>query len=98
MRKLAFLLPLLAACQTAPPPADDSMNRPPVTTTPGTSMAAPGRLAVKPDTPSRLRQLPATVIDYDRSLLNDNERQVVEKLIAASKVIDEIFWRQVSED
>ncbi len=53
---------------------------------------------VKPDTPQRLAQLPKTVIDYDRSLLNANEQQVVAKLIEASKHIDEIFWLQVSED
>ena len=38
------------------------------------------------------------MIDYDRALLNDNERQVVAKLIEASKYIDEIYWRQVSEE
>ncbi|HEV7920696.1 MAG TPA: hypothetical protein VGR02_07890, partial [Thermoanaerobaculia bacterium] len=36
-------------------------------------------------------------IDYDRSLLNENERQVVAKLIEASQLMDEIYWRQVSE-
>jgi hypothetical protein len=55
-------------------------------------------LIIAADTPQRLSQLPRTVIDYDRSLLNDNERQVVAKLIEASKLIDEIFWRQVSEE
>ena len=54
-------------------------------------------LPVKPDTPARLAQVPRTVIDYDRSLLSENERQVVAKLIEASRHIDEIFWRQVSE-
>jgi hypothetical protein len=54
-------------------------------------------LHVKEDTPARLAQLPRTVIDYDRSLLDENERQVVAKLIEASKHIDEIFWLQVSE-
>ncbi len=54
-------------------------------------------LTVAADTPERLKQLPRTVIDYDRSLLNDNERQVIAKLIEASKLIDEIYWRQVSE-
>lgn len=54
-------------------------------------------LKVKEDTPARLAQLPRTVVDYDRSLLSDNEKQVVAKLIEASKHIDEIFWRQVSE-
>jgi hypothetical protein len=53
---------------------------------------------IKPDTPQRLAQLPKTVIDYDRSLLNANEQQVVAKLIEASEHIDEIYWRQVSED
>ena len=55
-------------------------------------------LAVAPDTPARLAQLPKTVIDYDRSLLDENERQVVAKLIEASKYIHEIYWRQVSEE
>lgn len=53
---------------------------------------------VAPDTPHRLEQLPRTPIDYDRSLLNENEKQVVAKLIEASKYIDEIYWRQVSEE
>ena len=35
--------------------------------------------------PQRAAQLPKTIIDYDRALLNDNERQVVAKLIEASK-------------
>src|SRR5215210_1719731 len=53
---------------------------------------------VKADTPQRLAQLPRTVIDYDRSLLNAEEQQVVAKLIEASQHIDEIFWLQVSEE
>ena len=53
---------------------------------------------VAPDVAKRLAQMPRTVIDYDRSLLNDNERQVVAKLIEASKAIDELYWRQVSEE
>jgi hypothetical protein len=52
---------------------------------------------VVPDLKKRVEQLPATVIDYDRTLLNDNEKQVVQKLIEASRYMDEIFWRMVSE-
>jgi len=55
-------------------------------------------LPVKEDTPARLAQLPRTPIDYDRSLLNENEKQVVAKLIEASRHIDEIYWRQVAEE
>jgi Peptidase family M49 len=55
-------------------------------------------LRIAPDVPQRTAKLPRTVIDYDHSLLNDNDRQVVAKLIEASKSIDEIFWRQVSEE
>ena len=98
MRKLALFLPFLIACQTTMPPADDTMSKPPATTTPETTVAAPARLSVKPDTPARMAQLPPTVIDYDRSLLDASEKQVVDKLIEASRIIDEIFWRQVSED
>lgn len=54
-------------------------------------------LEVLPDVEKRLTQLPKTVIDYDHALLNENERQVVAKLIEASKHIDEIYWLQVSE-
>ena len=49
-------------------------------------------------TPSAPRAAPKTAVDYDRSLLNTNEQQVVAKLIEASKHIDEIYWLQVSEE
>jgi hypothetical protein len=60
--------------------------------------AKPASEQVATDIAQRAAQLPRTTIDYDRSLLDDKERQVVAKLIDASKQIDEIFWRQVSED
>lgn len=53
--------------------------------------------AVVSDIDERTAQLPPTPIDYDRSLLDSNERMVVEKLIEAAKVMDQIFWLQVSE-
>ena len=88
MKQLAFFALVLAACQTAtpPPPAPATNVTPP-----------PAAASASSDIARRSAQLPRTVIDYDRSLLNDNERQVVAKLIDASKQIDEIFWRQVSE-
>jgi len=85
MKRTALLFACLAAaCQTT--------SAPPMKTT------TTNGLTIAPDIAQRTAQLPRTVIDYDRSLLNDNERQVVAKLIEASKLIDEIFWRQVSED
>jgi hypothetical protein len=81
---LAAMLPL--ACQT-------NMQTPPAASTSPT-----GHLEVLPGVETRLQQLPKTPIDYDRSLLNENEKQVVAKLIEASKFIDEIYWRQVSEE
>ncbi len=60
--------------------------------------ASADRLEILPDVPQRVAQLPKTVIDYDHALLDDNEKQVVAKLIEASKFIDEIYWLQVSED
>ncbi len=74
------------------------MSKPPATTTPVTTpVASEPQLTVAPGTPALAAQLPRTVIDYDHSLLDENERQVVAKLIEASKSIDEIYWRQVSE-
>jgi len=90
-----LLLPLLAfafACQTTTPaPAPASAATP-------VAKAAPSSLVPAPDVAQRLAQLPRTVVDYDRSMLTDSDRAVVAKLIEASKQIDEIFWRQVSEE
>ncbi|HSE39623.1 MAG TPA: peptidase, partial [Acidobacteriota bacterium] len=47
--------------------------------------------------PHILGKFPKTVIDYDRTLLNDGEKKVVALLIEASKPLDTIFFRQVSE-
>jgi hypothetical protein len=86
MKKLLAVLALLPlACQT-------SMQ----TSTP-TAAPPKGKLEVLPGVEQRLRQLPKVAIDYDRALLTENERAVVAKLIEASKFIDEIYWRQVSE-
>src|SRR5512139_1649605 len=51
-----------------------------------------------PDIQQRLSQLPETVIDYDRSLLNAEEQKVVARLIEAARPIHDIFLRQVSDD
>lgn len=53
--------------------------------------------ALVPDLGKRLEQLPQVPIDYDRNLLNDEQKQVLAKLVEASKLIDEIFLLQVSE-
>jgi len=88
MKKLVLLLLILPliACQKTE------------TATPATETTSSSKLEVKADVPQRLAQLPKTAVDYDRTLLNENEQQVVAKLIEASAFIDEIFWRQVSED
>jgi hypothetical protein len=51
-----------------------------------------------PDIQQRLSKLSETVIDYDRSLLNAEEQKVVAKLLEASRPIDDIFMRQVSQN
>jgi hypothetical protein len=96
MKRLLFPLALCAllahGCTTSPPPA---------VALPSAPVGMPDqveKLVIAPDTPQRASQLPRTVIDYDHTLLTENERQVVAKLIEAAKQIDEIYWRQVSED
>jgi hypothetical protein len=91
-RLLIVLAGAAAACQTS---TDTSTM---TTTTATSAPPAAASMAVAPDVAQRMAQLPRTVIDYDRSLLNENERQVVAKLIEASKQIDEIYWRQVAEE
>lgn len=82
----AVALATLASCTsttiTPPPPA------PPT---------GPTSTIVLDDVGARLKQLPYTEIDYDRSLLDTNEQKVVSKLIEASKLIDQVYWLQVSE-
>ena len=78
---------LFAACQTTKPAAAPQMR---VENTP--------QLVIAPDVAQGVAQLPRTVIDYDHSLVTDSDRQVIAKLIDASKQIDEIYWRQVSEE
>jgi hypothetical protein len=88
MKRTLLLLAavLLAACQ-------------PETSQPAAAKAsAASKREIAPDVPARLAQLPRTTIDYDRALLNDEERNVVAKLIEASKLIDELYWRQVAAE
>jgi len=85
-----LFLPLVAlafACQTTVPP-----------TVPTTPPSTSPKLAIAADTPQRLAQLPRTTVDYDRSQLSESDRAVVAKLIEAAKQIDELYWRQVSEE
>jgi hypothetical protein len=88
MKRTLLLLAavLLAACKP-----ESSQTVAPMATT-------AGKREIAPDVPARLAQLPHTTIDYDRALLNDEERNVVAKLIEASKLIDELYWRQVAAE
>lgn len=52
---------------------------------------------VVPDIARRLGKFPLTVIDYNRGLLNEEEKAVLAKLIEASRQLEDIFRRQVSE-
>ena len=70
----------------------------PVSRKPSPAPAGAAALRFAPDIAKRLKQLPATRLDYDRSLLDDGETRALGKLIEASRDIDEIFLRQVSED
>lgn len=92
MKRLVAFLPLVlaAACQTA-----TTVHAPEAA--PAPAVASQKSLTIESDVAKRVQQFPRTVIDYDRSLLNDNDRAVVAKLIDATKDLDEIFWRQVSE-
>ena len=51
-----------------------------------------------PDIRERLANFAPTIITYDRKLLNEEQQQVLEKLIKAAEHMDNIFWRQASHD
>ena len=89
MKKAAFLpLLLLVFCTKTETPTATSTE----------PKASSDKIEIKADVPQRIAKLPKTVVDYDRSLLNAEEQQVVAKLIEASQHIDEIYWQQVSEE
>lgn len=50
------------------------------------------------DIPETISKFPRTVIDYDHSLLNQEDQKVLAVLIEASRFIDNIYWKQVSEE
>ena len=52
--------------------------------------------SVVPDIEERLAQYAPTEITYDESLLNEEQKQVLDKLVLAAKPIDNIFWKQAS--
>lgn len=87
----SLLITLLAvacgiSCAHVPPPPD-----------PATAPTDASLPRIVSGIEARSAQLPRTAIDYDRSLLDANERAVVDKLIEAAEIIDKIFWLQVSE-
>jgi hypothetical protein len=51
-----------------------------------------------PDIRERLAQYSPTIITFDKKLLNNGQKQVLEKLIEAAKHMDNIFWRQAFHD
>jgi hypothetical protein len=55
-----------------------------------------GGYSVVPDIQERLAQYAPTEITYDEGLLDQGQKQVLEKLVMAAKVIDNIFWKQAS--
>jgi hypothetical protein len=50
------------------------------------------------DIAETISKFPRTVIDYDHSLLNQEDQKVLGVLIEASRFIDNIYWKQVSEE
>jgi len=53
-------------------------------------------LVKAPDIKQRLAKYAPTEITFDENLLNEEEKRVLEKLVNAARVIDDIFWKQSS--
>ncbi len=102
MRGAALLLRVVALALIASAVAGPAFSTEPVIEkkpSPAPAASATGEtLAFAPDIAGRLRQLPATKLDYDHSLLSEPEKRALNKLLEALRVIDEIYLRQVSEE
>jgi len=48
----------------------------------------------KPDLARRLAQFKAVPMPFDASPLNDREREMVDQLVAASRALESMYWRQ----
>ncbi|HYN23010.1 MAG TPA: hypothetical protein VE078_18775, partial [Thermoanaerobaculia bacterium] len=94
LRGLLATLLLLAACRPAGQPVKTEAPAP----RPAPISSPAPSLEFAPDLAERLAKLPKTPLDYDRTLLDERERRVVDKLIEASRLMDEVFLRQVSEE
>ncbi len=64
----------------------------------GADPGGEGELIVAPDISKRLAQLAPVAIDVDDSLMTDDIRPVLRKLVQAARVMDEVFLAQVSEE
>lgn len=85
---VALSLSAMLSCKSATPQLASSVAGNP----------SPGAPALASDITARLQKFPETPIDYDRTLLTEKEKEVVAKLVEASKYMDQIFFRQVSEE
>ncbi len=47
-----------------------------------------------PDIAARLAKYSPTEITFDESLLNEEDRKVLDKMVAAARFMDDIFWKQ----
>jgi len=47
-----------------------------------------------PDIAARLAKYSPTEITFDASLLNEEDRKVLDKMVAAARLMDDIFWKQ----
>ncbi len=80
MTILFFVLAWLPACKAKDEKAAEAMPRP----------------VKAPDIQQRLAKFAPTELAVDPKLLSEEDRQVVNKLIAAAQIIDDIFWKQSS--
>ena len=88
---------LFAAAACATRPGSQAARPPEPQAVAGANVSPSDDLRIAPDIHERALQFPATRIDYDRALLSAEDQQTVRLLIEASRVIDDIFLRQVDE-
>jgi len=78
MTILFFVLSWLSACKAKDEKSAEAMPQ----------------LVKAPDIQQRLAKFAPTELAVDPKLLSEEDRQVVNKLIAAARIIDDIFWKQ----
>jgi hypothetical protein len=99
MIKACFLLPLvLIVLMISPSSAQKTKKKPSTMTGSAAKGAASGGMQVAPDLAQRLAKYRRVDMPFHSAGLSEREKKLVEKLVDASRNLENIYWRQIDPE